>query len=148
MKIQNILLLILTISLTNTSWASVPKANEKDKLIEELTGQKSANKAAVGASKSPQASANSSAAKTVKPQDKTSLSRLHLNAGFQAFTKKDYIKALKHYNTILIKHYNTPEVKSAYLAKAKLYQEMGLIEQAQLNVKLANEFEKKIQIKK
>lgn len=137
MKTQNLLLLILSISLTSTAgFASVSsKANEKAKLLEELTGKKAAPVAAeVGA---PVAAQPAIAAAPV------AVSRKHLNAGFQAYTKKDYITALKHYNTIVVKHAKSPEVKSAYLAKAKLYQEMGLIEQAQYNVKLAQELEKK-----
>jgi hypothetical protein len=138
MKTQNLLLLILSILLTSTSaFASVPtKTNEKAKLLEELTGKKTEPAPAVAA-KTPAVAQPAVAAAPM------AVSRKHLNAGFQAYTKKDYITALKHYNTILVKHSKSAEVKSAYLAKAKLYQEMGLIEQAQYNVKLAQELEKK-----
>jgi hypothetical protein len=134
MKTQNLLLLILSILLTsNAAFASVPsKANEKAKLLEELTGKKAVGVASPAVAVQPAIAVASMA-----------VSRKHLNAGFQAYTKKDYITALKHYNTIVVKHAKSPEVKSAYLAKAKLYQEMGLIEQAQYNVKLAQELEKK-----
>lgn len=137
MKTQNLLLLFLSISLTSTvAFSSVPtKPDEKAKLLEELTGKKSATTA--------QASASAVKTQPVKPAENIPVSRRHLNAGFQAYTKKDYITALKHYNTILVKHAKSAEVKSAYLAKAKLYQEMGLIEQAQYNVKLAQEIEQK-----
>lgn len=137
MKTQNLLLLILSISLTSSAaFASVAgKTNEKAKLLEELTGKKAAPVAA-----SVVAPAEAPPAVVAEP---VAVSRKHLNAGFQAYTKKDYITALKHYNTIVVKHAKSPEVKSAYLAKAKLYQEMGLIEQAQYNVKLAQELEKK-----
>lgn len=138
MKTQNLLLLILSISLTSTAaFASVPaKTSENAKLLEELTGKKAAPVAAV-------VRAPAVAAPAVVAAAPVAVSRKHLNAGFQAYTKKDYITALKHYNTIVVKHAKSPEVKSAYLAKAKLYQEMGLIEQAQYNVKLAQELEKK-----
>ena len=138
MKNQKLMLLILSILLTSTSaFASVPaKTNEKAKLLEELTGKKS-QPAPAAVTVAPQAAKPAVAAAPV------AVSRKHLNAGFQAFTKKDYITALKHYNTILVKHGRSPEVKSAYLAKAKLYQEMGLIEQARYNAKLAQELEKK-----
>lgn len=138
MKTQNLLLLILSITLTSTSaFASVPaKSTENAKLLEELTGKKvkpaPVAVAPVAAKRMPAAA--------VAP---VAISRKHLNAGFQAYTKKDYITALKHYNTILVKHAKSQDVKSAYLAKAKLYQEMGLIEQAKYNVKLAQELEKK-----
>lgn len=137
MKNQNLLLLILSILLTSTSaFASVPaKTNEKAKLLEELTGKKAEPAAA-----EVRAPAASQPAVAAAPM---AVSRKHLNAGFQAYTKKDYITALKHYNTILVKHGKSADVKSAYLAKAKLYQEMGLIEQAQYNVKLAQDLEKK-----
>jgi hypothetical protein len=138
MNFQSILLLCLTFFLTNPSLASIIKANEKAKLLEELTGQKPKISSEVKSNEN-------TVSNTIPSDFKASRSQMHLNAGFQAFTRKDYIKALKHYNTVIVNHSNSPEVKSAYLAKAKLYQEMGLFEQAQLNVKLANEFEKKMQ---
>lgn len=138
MKTQNLMLLFLSLSLASTTaFSSVPtKPDEKSKLLEELTGKKAAPVPSTAVA----AEARTPAAKTA---ENIPVSRRHLNAGFQAYTKKDYITALKHYNTILVKHAKSAEVKSAYLAKAKLYQEMGLIEQAQYNVKLAQELEKK-----
>lgn len=123
MKCQTSLLVFLSILTASTlSFASVPqmKKSEEAKLMQELTGK--APVKAVAVAKAPA----------------VAITKQHLNAGFYAYTRKDYIKALKHYNAIIVKYPKSPEVKNAYLAKAKLYQEMGLIEQAQLNVRLAN----------
>lgn len=55
----------------------------------------------------------------------------------QSKNNKNYIQALKRYNTIIVRFPRTPQAKQAYLDKAVLYKEMGLNEQAQLNLKKA-----------
>jgi len=97
--------------------------SENEKLIQELTGQ---------ASK--QSTINSTASNQTAG---LSLPARHLQAGLKAFHNKNYILALKHYNTVILKYSKSQEVKSSYLAKAELYDEMGLKEQAQLNIRLA-----------
>jgi hypothetical protein len=90
---------------------------EQEKLWKELTG--------------------TSAIEAKKPVAEASLSSRHLEAGRQAALKKDYITALKHYNTVIVRFQHSPEVSAAYQAKSELYQEMGLADQAALNSKLA-----------
>jgi hypothetical protein len=110
------------------SKASSAATNEAQ-LLEELTGKKASEKPTVavsGTSTKPRAVAQAP-------------SKLHLNAGYQAFMKKDYILALKHYNTVLAKYSKSSEVRLTYMAKAKLYNEMGLAEPAQRNLKLAQQ---------
>jgi|GEM_PF-4603800 len=109
MSQHKIKLLILLCLFSSSSLSAIKSENEK--LIEELTGQ------------------------TAKQA--TAISTRHLQAGLKAFENKNYIIALKHYNTVIIKHSKSKEVRSAYLAKSKLYFEMGLDEQAQLNSRLA-----------
>lgn len=127
---QKLLLLICSIFfLTFQANAALPKQTEHQKLLEELTGKKTAPPVA--------------AKKTVPVVDNRPLPRKLLDAGFHAFTKKDYIGALKYYNTIIVKHPKSNELQLAYLAKSKLYSEMGLIDQARLNLQIANEIGKK-----
>ena len=137
MKKHKIMLSFLTVILpillaAISANAAVQKQNEDQKLLEELTGKKSA----ISAVAKPQATVTTATQKNVAA---VPVSRKLLDAGFFAFTKKDYISALKHYNTIIVKYPKSNELHLAYLAKAKLYQAMGLIEQAQYNIKLANE---------
>ena len=87
-------------------------------MLEELTGKKKAPVAVAA---------------------KVPLSKRHLDAGIYAFKSKNYILALKHYNTVIVKYPKSPEVKFAFLAKAKLYRDMGLVEQSELNLRKANE---------
>lgn len=47
--------------------------------------------------------------------------------------KRDYVTALKRYNTIIVKYPKSKEVRQAYLDKAALYKEMGLLEQSKYN---------------
>ncbi len=65
------------------------------------------------------------------------LSTQHYFAGVRAAESKNYILAIKHFNTVLKKFPRSPEVKSAFTAKAKVYKEMGLSEPASLNMKMA-----------
>lgn len=51
--------------------------------------------------------------------------------------KRDYITALKRYNTLIVKYPKSKEVRAAYLDKAALYKEMGLVEQSKYNAKKA-----------
>lgn len=95
-------------------------------VIEELTGKKVTVAASSVATKPA----------VIKPQ---APSTLHLNAGYQAYMKKDYILALKHYNTVLAKYPQSADARLTYMAKAKLYNEMGLAEQAKRNYKLAQQ---------
>jgi tetratricopeptide (TPR) repeat protein len=119
MKRQNILLFSIPfLFFAQLSTAAVNKKSEETKLLEELTGKKAAPAAAVKA---------------------LPLSKRHLDAGVVAYKSKNYILALKHYNTVIVKYPKSAEVKSAFLAKAKLYREMGLQEQSELNLKKATE---------
>jgi hypothetical protein len=47
--------------------------------------------------------------------------------------KRDYVTALKRYNTIIVKYPKSKEVRQAYLDKAALYKEMGLLQQSKYN---------------
>lgn len=47
--------------------------------------------------------------------------------------KRDYVTALKRYNTIIVKFPKSKEVRQAYLDKAALYKEMGLLQQSKYN---------------
>ena len=109
----------------------VTSAPNDAQLLEELTGKK-ATVAASGVA--PKAVAVLAQHQKLMLQ---SPSQLHLNSGYQAYLQKDYILALKHYNTVLAKYPQSSEVRLTYMAKAKLYNEMGLAEQAQRNYKLA-----------
>jgi len=132
MRKQKILLLICSLFfLTFQANAAVQKQTEQQKLLEELTGKKVAPPVA--------------AQKAAPAVDKRPITRKLLDAGFHAFTKKDYIGALKYYNTIIVKYPKSNELQLAYLAKSKLYNEMGLIDQAKLNLQIANEIGKKTQ---
>lgn len=51
--------------------------------------------------------------------------------------KRDYVTALKRYNTIIVKYPKSREVRQAYLDKAALYKEMGLLEQSKYNMQKA-----------
>lgn len=114
-----ILLFIIPVFCISAVHSNVP--TEKDKLLEELTGK--SNKKNISQQQ--------------LQQKNKSLSERHLMAGMNAFKNKNYILALKHYNTVIIKYKNSAEVKSAYLQKEKLYNVMGLKEQAQRNARLA-----------
>lgn len=119
MKRQNRLLFALPfLFFAQLSMAAVNKKSEESKLLEELTGKKPV---------------------PVVPAKATSLSKRHLDAGVFAYKDKNYILALKHYNTVIVKFPKSAEVKFAFLAKAKLYREMGLVEQSELNLKRASE---------
>lgn len=52
--------------------------------------------------------------------------------------KRDYITALKRYNTVIVKFPKSKEAREAYLDKAALYKEMGLIQQSKMNLEKAN----------
>jgi outer membrane protein assembly factor BamD (BamD/ComL family) len=116
---QNFKLFLLVTFVCCTSLAAVQ--SEDQILIEELTG-------------------NSNKISEVLPQvsaKKMSLAEKHLFAGLDAFKNKNYILALKHYNIVIDKFGHSKDVRNAYIAKSKLYVEMGLREQAQYNSKKA-----------
>lgn len=118
---------ILFLLFSNLVFAAVPSDNEK--LIEELTGK-------------------NSKAKIFKNSDSViSLSEQYLKSGRTALKQKDYILALKFFNTIIQKFPKSAEVQQAYLHKSKLYSMMGLPDQAELNYKLAEKTKKQIIIK-
>ncbi len=122
---QNISLFFIVLLLFSTGFSAVN--TEDEKLMEELSGKVKAMQPV----------------KNIKAVAAT-ISEQHLFAGLDAFTKKNYIMALKHFNTVILKHSQSKEVRSAYLAKAKLYNEIGLKDQAQLNSQLAFEQGKKL----
>ncbi|MES2803437.1 MAG: hypothetical protein V4654_13160 [Bdellovibrionota bacterium] len=51
--------------------------------------------------------------------------------------KRDYVTALKRYNTIVVKYPKSKEARQAYLDKAALYREMGLLQQSKYNMEKA-----------
>lgn len=65
------------------------------------------------------------------------LSVRHYYAGLRAVESKNYILAIKQFNTVIQKYPRSKEVKLSFLAKSKLYKEMGLKEPASYNFKLA-----------
>ena len=123
MLCQNLNLFSVVFLVTLNSFSAVK--SENDRLMEELSGHK---KSAVVAIKP--------ATATARPATST-LSEKHLFAGLDAFKVKNYILALKHYNTVILKHAKSKEVRSAYLAKSKLYTEMGLQDQSIHNLQMA-----------
>lgn len=112
------LVIIFLFGSSSFSAVSSGNKNENEKLIQELTGR------------------SSNLTAKILPNS-AAISERHLQAGLSAFRLKNYILALKHFNTVIIKHAKSKEVKSAYMAKAKLYNEMGLMEQAELSLKQA-----------
>lgn len=117
--------LFIALFLISTSCFAAIKSKDKnlenEKLIEELTGR--------------------TVSKSARP---ATLPARHLSAGLDAFKSKNYILSLKHFNTVILKYSKSAEVKLAYLAKSKLYREMGLLAQAELNSKLALQYGHKI----
>lgn len=91
------------------------------KLVEELTGKKQ----------------TPAAAQSAAYLKNAPLPVKHYVAGQQAMEQKNYILAIKHFNTVIKKYPTSAQVKPALIAKAKVYQEMGLQPQAQRNLKLA-----------
>lgn len=62
----------------------------------------------------------------------------HYYAGLRAAEAKNYIMAIKHFNTVLKNYPRSSEVKPAFTAKAKVYNDMGLTQPAQLNMRMAS----------
>ena len=89
-------------------------------LIEELTGKKN----------------NQQNASTKKLKN-APLPIQHYLAGKKAAQEKNYILAIKHFNTVLKKYPQSAQVSPTLVAKAKVYQEMGLIPQAAHNMRIA-----------
>lgn len=104
--------------------------SEKDKLIEELTGVSATQKSFIDIN--------------IKAANSNTIEGRYLSAGLTALKTKNYVLALKYFNTIILKYSKSPEVKTAYLSKAHLYKEMGLPAQASLNSKLAARITDKI----
>lgn len=94
------------------------RQTQDQKIMQELTGQKNA----------PELSAK---------DQKLPLSTQHFLAGQKAALNKNYIVAIKHFNTVIKKYPASKDYQSALVAKSKIYQEMGLSEPAQLNLKMA-----------
>lgn len=94
-------------------------------LMEELTGKKQV----VTPTAQAQAQMNN--------LKKAPLSVQHYYAGQKAVEQKNYILAIKHFNTVIKNYPLSAQVKPALVAKAKVYQEMGLQKQAQRNMQLA-----------
>lgn len=86
-------------------------STNKKSLYEELTGHRSLSVAAT--------------------------SRRILELARESKSQKDYVLALKRYNTLIVKYPKAIEVKDAYFDKAQLYKEMGLQEQSKYNFDLA-----------
>ncbi len=58
----------------------------------------------------------------------------------QAQSEKNYILALKRYNTVIARFPQSKLAQSALLGKADLYKKMGLGQQAQYNARLARDY--------
>lgn len=93
---------------------------EEKALLEELTGKK--------------------AVVATSPKSKTKAEQ-YLDAGHVALRNSNFVVALQNYNTV-IQLPRSPQRRAAYIAKARLYAKMGLEEQAQLNLKLAEQEQK------
>lgn len=72
-----------------------------------------------------------------KPLTRKDAPKQILELARDAKWKKDYITAIKRYNTLIVKFPKAPEVRKAYLDKAQLYKEMGLKQQSQYNLEKA-----------
>ncbi len=97
-----------------------PKSAINDKsLIEELTGKKSS-----------QLPSSDSLKNSPLPVQ-------HYFAGEKAAATKNYILAIKHFNTVIQKYPQSGFAAKSFFAKAKVYQQMGLQPQAERNLKLA-----------
>lgn len=97
-------------------------------LVEELTGKKA------------------SSAPTAADLRKAPLPAQHYFAGQRAAAQKNYILAIKHYNTVIQKYPTSAQAASSLTAKALLYKEMGLQPQAERNLQLA-QIQKKLNVK-
>ncbi|OFZ31201.1 MAG: hypothetical protein A2622_00975 [Bdellovibrionales bacterium RIFCSPHIGHO2_01_FULL_40_29] len=97
-----------------------PSALNEKKLLEELTGVKATDETLA-----------------TKKMKKAPLPVQHFMAGQKAAEQKNYILAIKHFNTVLKKYPQSSQVRPALLAKAKIYNEMGLQSQSQHNMKMA-----------
>ena len=89
-------------------------------LIEELTGKK-----------------NNQQNVSAKKLKNAPLPVQHYLAGKKAAQDKNYILAIKHFNSVLKKYPQSAQVSSTLVAKAKVYQEMGLMPQAAHNMRIA-----------
>lgn len=124
--IAGILILISFNTHAKISAASVnptsrkPAALDEKSLVEELTGKKDV---AVTVS-------------SLKLK-KAPLPLQHYVAGKKAAEQKNYILAIKHFNTILKKYPQSAQVRPTLNAKALVYQEMGLKLQASHNLSMA-----------
>lgn len=112
--------IVLAVIFSMSSFSAFGAISAEEKaLIEELTGKK---------------------AKPVIIQRKNqSDAERYLNAGLTAFRGGNFVEALKSYNTVIQEYADSPQLRAAYLAKAQLYSKMGLAEQAEINVRLAEE---------
>ena len=122
-------LLVLLLS-SAVSFAKVNPPNQKNQsiknsalsdqsLTEELTGKKEVRQV------------------SFQNLKKAPLPQQHFAAGQKAAASKNYILAIKHFNTVIQNYPQSNQVSSALVAKAKVYQEMGLKPQADRNFKLA-----------
>ena len=57
-----------------------------------------------------------------------------------AQVEKNYILALKRYNTVIARFSNSKLAQAAYFGKADLYKKMGLAQQSQYNLRVAREY--------
>lgn len=97
-----------------------PAALNEKSLIEELTGKKdvAVTISSINLKKAP-------------------LPLQHYVAGKKAAEQKNYILAIKHFNTVLKKYPQSAQVGPTLTAKAMVYQEMGLKSQASHNLSMA-----------
>ncbi len=57
-----------------------------------------------------------------------------------AQSEKNYILALKRYNAVIARFSNSKLAQTAYFGKADLYKKMGLVQQAQYNMRVAQQY--------
>lgn len=62
-------------------------------------------------------------------------------------SQKNYVLAIKRYNTLLVKFPKAKEIPYVYLDKSQMYRELGLVEQSELNLKKYKQLQAVNQIK-
>lgn len=119
MSVHNKILLCVVIFFSSISFSAIKKNNVDPNIVEELTGY---------------------SAQELDYKAQVEKANEHLAIGESAFKTKNYAQALTEYNKVIAKYKNIKlAMRSAYLGKARLFNEMGLMEQAKANAILAKE---------
>lgn len=112
--------------LSSTAFSAV---SEESRLLEELTGKKSAVRKEDAA---------------LKASVAQSPAQIILKQAHDSFKLRQYRQALEQYDRVITHYGQTSEAMLAFKGKAELYTEMGLEAPAQLNRRLADQASKKI----